>query len=368
MADNDFDYDAIQAKLNPPSGENPDAEPEDVDADETWNIIDPIEEDEQGESVDDDDEGEEEAEETPPPAEPKKGEPKPAATPPDADAQELKDALIAQNGSDFILKVKGVERRLKDIPSAEIKAGLQKAFRGDQIFNELSAERKAFNDERNAFDESRRQFEEQKLRQEQEFSALRQQVDALRSGVARPDPRNPYGNREEDDTTFLPTDTPEVRQYKAELAKTQEKLNQLEEGMHKNSQIAFVSGVEAEVKALSKDYPMAPLDEVIAVKLARPDVKTEDLMKAAHDYYRGDQHIELALANNPEYMKKLRDKVEKDFIARRQSAKKIVGVSRSSSGSNKVVSEGKMKPIRDFKGAEAAARSYIREMERKGQD
>jgi hypothetical protein len=350
MADNDFDYEAIQAKMNPPSVDEPDAEEVGGTPDEDdWTIVEPIEEPEE--------EDESDAEK---PEAPKKDEPKPAATPPDADAQELKDALIAQNGADFVLKVKGIERKLKDIPSAEIKAGLQKAFRSDQIFNELSAERRAF-------DESRRQFEEQRTRQEQEFREMRQQVESLRGGHPRPDKYDPYGQREEDGA-LSPTDTPEVRQYKVELAKTQEKLAQLEEGMHKNSQIAFVTGVEQEIKALSKDFPMAPLDEVIAVKLARPEVKTEDLMKAAHDYYRGDQHIELALANNPEYMKRLEEKMVKDFIAKRQSAKKIVGVPKGSSGSNKVVSEGKKQPIRDFKSAEVAARAYINEMGRKGND
>lgn len=352
MAENDFDFDAIQAKMNPPSVDEPDAEDAGfAPVDDDWTVI------EHADEADEKDEGES-VEEKPEPA---KEAPKPAATPQDnVDAQELKETLIAMNGEDFILKVKGVERKLKDIPSNEIKAGLQKAFRSDQIFNELSAERKAF-------EESRRQFEEQKNRQEQEFSEIRRQVESLRAGGPRPDKYDPYGHREED-PAFSPTDTPEVRQYKAELAKTQEKLTQLEEGMHKNSQIAFVTGVEQEIKALSKDFPMAPLDEVIAVKLARPDVKTEDLMRAAHDYYRGDQHIELALANNPEYRKRLEEKMVKDFIAKRQSAKKIVGVPKGSSGSNKVVSEGKKQPIRDFKSAEVAARAYIHEMDRRGND
>ena len=350
MAENDFDYDEIQAKMNPLSVDEPDAEEgKESLFDDDWTVVNHPEDADEGESVD-----EEKTEE------PTKEAPKPAATPPEADAQELKEALIAQNGEDFVLKVKGIERKLKDIPSAEIKAGLQKAFRSDQIFNELSAERRSF-------EESRRQFEEQRTRQEQEFAGMRQQLEHLRAGGPRPDKYDPYGQREED-AAYSPTDTPEVRQYKAELAKTQEKLTQLEEGMHKNSQIAFVTGVEQEIKALSKDFPMAPLDEVIAVKLARPDVKTEDLMKAAHDYYRGDQHIELALANNPEYRKRLEEKMVKDFIAKRQSAKKIIGVPKGSSGSNKVVSEGKRQPIRDFKGAEVAARAYIHEMERKGND
>lgn len=357
MADNDFDYEAIQAKLNPTSVDNPDAEPD--AGEDLWTELDTIDdpddtaEDAEGEKIDD---------EPKPKAEPK-GEPKPAATPADVDAAELKDALIAQNGADFVLKVKGVERRLKDIPSAELKAGLQKAFRGDQIFNELSAERKAFED-------GRRQFEEQKTRQESELREMKAMLESLKNGGPRPAPQryNPYGQPEDDRYAPNPTDTPESAQYKAELARTQEKLAQLEEGMQKSSQVAFVTGVEQEIRALSKDFPMAPLDEVIAVKLARPDVKTEDLMKAAHDYYRGDQHIELALANNPEYMTRLREKVEKEFIARRQSAKKIAGVPKSSSGSEKVVSEGKRQPIRDFKGASSAARAYIQEMERRGQD
>jgi hypothetical protein len=360
MGDNDFDYDEIQAKLNPPPVEGEDAAEKEAE-DDQWTVIDPI--GDEPELTEEDDKGEAVEEDKPVAPTPAPGAPKPAATPPaEADAQELKDALIAQNGADFVLKVKGIERKLKDIPSAEIKAGLQKAFRSDQIFNELSSERKSF-------DEEKRRFEEQRTRQEEEFQALRDHVERLRAGGPRQDPRNQYGQPADDDSAFSPTDTPEVRQYKAELKETQEKINRLEEGMHKSSQIAFVTGVESEIKALSKDYPMAPLDEVIAVKLARPSVKTEDLMKAAHDYYRGDQHIELALANNPEYMTKLAEKAVKDFIAKRQSAKKIVGVSKSSSGSDKVVSEGKKQaPIRDFKSAEIAARAYMKEMQRKGND
>jgi hypothetical protein len=348
MPDNDFDYDEIQEKLNPPSVDTPD-ESLDVNEDmDDWTTMTPVDEPEEKES------NEEKAPEA------KAAEVKEQKAP-EASAEDLKDALIQQNGEDFVLKVKGVERRLKDIPSTELKAGLQKAFRSDQIFNELSSERKTLED-------SKRQYEEQKIRQDAELQSLRREMDTLRAynPARRTDPR--YGQLDEAETGFSPTDSPEARQYKAELTKTQERLNQLEEKTHQSSQVAYVSGVESEIKALSKDFPMAPLDEVIAVKLARPDVKTEDLMRAAHDYYRGDQHIELALANNPEYKKRLEEKMVKDFIAKRQSAKKIAGVPRSSSGSGKVESKGKSTPIRDFKDARNAATAYIREMERKGQD
>jgi len=350
MGDNDFDYDEIQNKLNPPSdvadaeGNEPEAEgPYDGD---DWTIVDPV--DEAEESVDDEDE--ETPESTPKTPEAKKPEPP-------VDDSALKETLIRQLGEDFTLKVKGIERKLKDIPSTELKNGLQKAFRSDQIFNELSAERKQVEDEK-------RRYEEQRMRQEMEFERLRSEMDMLKRGAPRP--VDPYTGQPIDqyDTSFSPTDSPEARQYKSQLAETQKRLAEIENGMKQTSQQQFVSGIENEIRTLSKEYPMAPLDEVIAVKLARPEVKTEDLMKAAHDYYRGDQHIELALANNPEYRQKLAESIVKSYLAKRQSARKITGVPKGSSGSERVT-ESRKAVIRDFKGADAAAAAYLKEMGRR---
>ena len=356
--ENLFDYDELQSKLHPTSepGVEDDASDTIEDQDD-WTIVDPL--DESGEGVEEDDTPEDAGNDndssTTPPTD-KKDKP----TEPTVDELSLKESMIRQLGDDFTLKVKGVERKLKDIPAIELKNGLQKAFRSDQIFNDLSAERRQVEDDR-------RRFEEQRQRQEMEFNKLRQELELLQRGI-RPDPSNPFGQAmDEYGNPISPTDSPDVRRYKFQLAETQKKLSEIENGMRQTSQQAFVSGVENEIKTLSKEYPMAPLDEVIAVKLARPEVRTEDLMKAAHDYYRGDQHIELALANNPEFLTKLKERFVKEYVAKRQSAKKIVGVKKGSSGSTKVTGKAPA-VIRDFRGAEAAAKKYIAELERQSRE
>jgi len=347
----EFDYDVIQKQLNPTSDVE---EKENVEVDEEDDFFSMTPRDVEGEDEDEEESPEGDDKDVKEKS-PEKKEPT------DAEAEALKSAVIKQYGEDFSLNIKGNVRSLKDVPADELKNGLQKAFRGDQIFNELSNARKQF-------EEERRQFEEQKSQQEATLGELKTRLNNLMKMNPGNAPRyNQFGQPETEDVSPSPYDSPETRAYKEEVARTQERLNTLESGLNKSSQEAYVRSIKNEIESLAKDYPLAPVDEILAIKLVKPEVKTEELLQAAHDYYRADERIDIAIRSNPEYMKKLEEQVIKNYLARRQSAKKVTGVQKSSSGSEKSFTKGNV-PIRDFKQADAAARGFLREMARSDRD
>ncbi|MCK7532359.1 MAG: hypothetical protein MZV63_15665 [Marinilabiliales bacterium] len=109
---------------------------------------------------------------------------------------------------------------------------------------------------------------------------------------------------------------------------------------------------------------MASRDEVLAVKLGHPEASTDELMRLAHNYYSSKEHIDSAFKSNPTYKREYDEAVVKQYIARKQSAKKIAGQPvAAGSSSNRVVERGKV-PIHTFDDATKASKAYLRESKR----
>jgi len=159
-------------------------------------------------------------------------------------------------------------------------------------------------------------------------------------------------------------DTEEVAGLKQFAAEQQQRLDRLEGNFSQRQQEEKLRGIQGEVDTLYRDYPMASRDEVLAVKLAHPEVNTEDLMRMAHEYYSSKDHIDSALKHNPTYKREYEQEVIKQYLARKQSAKKIAGQPAAANSSSSKVSEKGKIPIRTFDDALVASRAYVREAKR----
>jgi hypothetical protein len=246
-----------------------------------------------------------------------------------------------------VIKIKGVERKISDLAPQEILLGIQKGIRADQIFNEMSGERK--------------KLEEERALVEKGAVFVQQYMDRIQSGQGLGDQTvNPQL------ATLLqpnPDDTEEVQYLKQNLAANMNRMSQIENQYRTTEHQARMQGIASEVLGLKKDYPMASVDEVIAIKVARPNANTEDIMRAAHNYYASEAHINEAIASNPTFRREFEAEIIKNYLGKKQAAKKIPGEKSGASNSEKVTERAK-KPISDFDTAEAAARAYIKELSR----
>lgn len=302
-----------------------------------------MDDEEESDSVDEDESIEEE-------------ERKPAATAktpaePSPEAAAIKEQVLRLVGDTAVVKIKGVEKPLKSFAPEEVVNWISKAMRADQVFNEAAATRKQV-------EEERRQLEEHRALLEKGAAMVQDRL-AGTGEKGRPE----EGNLPD----FLKPgayDTDEVTALKQFAAQQQQRLDKLEGTFTRSQQQDKIKSVQSEIETLSKEYPMASKDEVLAVKLAHMDTPTEELMRMAHDYYAGGEHIETAMKNNPTFKREYDEKVIKQYLARKQSAKKIAGQPAAANSSSSKVSERGKTPIRNFDDAYKASRAYLRESKR----
>jgi hypothetical protein len=358
----DFDYDEVQAKLHPPSSEKAEAVVEDdlgnFDMDDVVDVEpDTQEATEDNEWAEEPIAGEKLAKEeaaprTPAPkAAPSPGQ-QPPATPaaiPDPLAKAVQDEVLRLVGNDAIIKIKGVERKLSDLSPEEIVLGIQKGIRADQIFNEMSGERK--------------KLEEDRALVEKGATFIQQYIDRVQSG------KGIGGETANPQLLALlkptPEDTEETLYLKQNLAANIDRMSQYENQYRMTEHKNRMQGIANEVLGFKDEYPMASVDEVIAIKAARPNANTEDIMRAAHNYYCSEEHIVHAIMANPVFKREYEAEIIKNYLNKKQGAKKIPGMKSGSSNSEKV-SERARSPISDFDSADAAAKAYLNELRKSG--
>lgn len=263
------------------------------------------------------------------------------------DSNQVAEAVLKHVGGDTLVRIKGVEKPLKDFSPQEIVNWIQKSARADQVFQEAAA--------------SRRQVEEERRRLEEERARLSQEAGQGRGREGSAEPRK--GTIPD----FLKPgqfDTEEVTALKQFAAEQQQRLERLEGNFSQNQQKDKLRDIQHEVDELAKEYPMASRDEVLAVKLSHPEAPTEELMRLAHNWYSSKDHIDAAFKSNPTYKREYDEAVIKQYIARKQSAKKIAGQPVAAGSSSSKVAEKGKKPIRTFDDATKASHSYLREMRR----
>lgn len=270
-----------------------------------------------------------------------------------ANKQEVDKAaeqVLKYVGGDTLVRIKGTERPLKDFSPQEIVNWIQKSARADQVMQEAAASRRQVEAER-------RQLEEHRALLEKGAAMVQDQLGGKKEGESH------AGNLPD----FMKPgqyDTEEVTALKQFAAQQQQRLDRLEGSFSQRQKTDELRGIQQEVENLKKDYPMASLDEVLAVKLAHPEASSAELMEMAHKYYCSQEHIDAAFKSNPTYKREYDESVIKQYIARKQSAKKIAGQPvAANSSSSKVTEKGKI-PIRSFEDATKASHAYLRESRR----
>jgi len=273
-----------------------------------------------------------------------------------ADAANVQDVgkaaeqVLKYVGGDTLVRIKGTERPLKDFSPQEIVNWIQKSARADQVMQEAAASRRQVETER-------RQLEEHRALLEKGAAMVQDQLGGRKDGETQ------EGNLPD----FMKPgqfDTEEVAALKRFSAQQQQRLDRLEGSFSQRQKTDQLRGIQQEVENLKKDYPMASLDEVLAVKLAHPEVSSAELMEMAHKYYSSQEHIDSAFKSNPTYKREYDEAVVKQYIARKQSAKKIAGQPITAGSSSSKVTEKAKVPIRSFDDATRASHAYLRESRR----
>jgi len=253
------------------------------------------------------------------------------------------------DGEDTLFIVKGKEYRAADIPAKEWVNVLQKGLRADQLFAEMGERRRTLE-------------QEQELARQATAQAQRLLDEYGRGGKAKVQ-----------ETTSVPDflkpnelDTEEMKLLKQYAADVTNRVATLESGVQNSEVKQYENEILNEVKTLSKEFPVASVDEVLAVKSLYPKEKIEDLMRLSNQYYSSLEFLQKALEANPTAARELEEKIVKKHYAKKGKPRNV-GVKRSrTSGSKKVSTKPTKKPGFDFgfDDAEEGARDYLTEIKR----
>lgn len=265
--------------------------------------------------------------------------------------QQVKDQVLKMMGQDAVLKIRGVEKKASELSPREFTVFLQKGMDADQLYQRHAQERKAFELERAKF--------------ENEALALQSRLREAAPSGGLPANAKELGLVTELPEYLKPTadDPPEVLSWKESQAKLLDEHNAMKTYLFTQAQQSKNSEKVNEVLALRDTYPMASIDEVLAVKGARPDIASEELMRASHNYYSGADFIKKSLDSNPTFKREYDAEVIKNYLSRKSGAPKIPGNKKRGAGVDKVSFGVERKNFRGtFDDADRLSREYARQM------
>jgi hypothetical protein len=252
-------------------------------------------------------EKEEEPEEKP---EEKKG--KEAEVPAEKKATEEEDPVVTYLGKDATLKVRGKEYKLSDFKPDEVKTFLQIGLRGGQRFQEVAAKEKTLADRERIVEEAARN------------------VSALIEKYGRAPEQSKGTTTSAIPKELLPTDldSDEVKAMKVAATEVwknnqvlSQRLDKFEGGL-KDQQLERTSTEFLNsVGALKQDYPLASVEEVIAVHALRPDVPVAEIVRKSHEIYSSKEHVDAVLKHNPLLRREVKEMLVKEYLADQQTAK-----------------------------------------------
>ncbi len=269
--------------------------------------------------------------------------------------QAVKDQVLKIVGPDAILKVKGIEKKASDLTPQEMTVYLQKGMNADRLFQEHAAAKKQVDSERETVRQSALALQEYM----KEHPAGRT---GSQSGLAD---GSGYITKLPDYLKPHPDDTPEVQQWKESQVQMLDEFNAMKRYVVGNAQQAVDQKKVDDVVALRDTYPMASIDEVLAVKSVRPNVDSEELMRASHNYYSGTDFMKKAMTANPTFKREYDAEVIKSYLAKKGGAPKIPGKKARGSSIEKVSFGGERKNVKGtFEDADKLSRQYLHEVDK----
>jgi len=306
--------------------------------------------------LDDEEEEEEEVEETDTekkvPVEEKKADD--TGLTPEQQVAVQADVLKYVDGN-TILKVKGVERKASDLSPKEMVVYLQKGMNADRLFQEHAASKRELEHQRAIVEQSAAAIQEEfRKHQAGQAGGLAAQGKGLGLVTTLPDYLKPSAD-----------DTPEVQQWKESQVQMLDEHNAMKMYISGTAQRETDLKKVNEVVALRETYPMASVDEVLAVKSIRQDIDSEELMRASHNYYSGGVFLKKAMEANPTFKREYDASVIKGYMAKKGSAPKIPGKRVRNANVDKVsFGEKRKNTLRTFEDADLLSRQYARELNR----
>jgi hypothetical protein len=262
---------------------------------------------------------------------------------------EEEDPIVKIVGKDVILKDRGKEFKLSEFKPEEVKTILQFGLRRHHGLQELATEKIDLARQRGIVEEAARNV----TALMEKYSRAPEQSRGTTAGAI---PKE-----------LLPADmdSDEVRATKAaaaEVWKNNQALSQrldLIEGGQRNQQLERTSKEFLDnVGALKQEFPLASVEEVIAVHAFRPDVPVEEIVKKSHEIYSSKVHVDAVLKHNPLLRREMKEVFVKEYLADQQAAKTKRVPSKPSSTVSKPASTH-IKPPTTMEEAGRVARRII---------
>lgn len=264
------------------------------------------------------------------------------------DADQIKEDIISRLDGKTKVKIKGKEYDLNDLSSDEIVKRFQLAGRAYEIMQKSAEDSK---DQQRLID----QAVENKMRhlfQEMKGSGKTSDEEQSLPEYLKPNDM----------------DTDELKALKQSQALLLKEITGLKTNVDSRADEFVERQFVSDVDRLKGDYPAASLDEVIAIKSLRPDVPTEDIMRASHDHYAHIDFIKTAIEANPEAKRELSEMFVKEYKAKVQKARGATVPRRRSGGSvSRKVTEKTSRPISTFADIEARSGEIDAYLRRKAQ-
>lgn len=255
------------------------------------------------------------------------------------DYTKIRNDILQVVGEDTVLKIKGQEIRAGDLSSEELVVALQKGIHADTIFKENANRGRELDQRQATLDQGARTVQD------------------MMSRYGTPEEKKPVLPKELQVNEY---DDEQVKGLKGIIGELHGQVQQLGRTTEDADSRQRESQIVSEINTLSKGYPQASIDEVIAIKAMRPDLNTEEVMRTSHDYYISKKFILGALESNPELKREIRQTYIKEYALEKKKAKKVDQRRVRSSGGTKVST----KPRRigknyDFASADELARDFL---------
>jgi len=276
-------------------------------------------------------------------AEPEKKEAEPEQKQTDADADKKADAVQAAPkeevektnkeildylGMDSTLKIKGKEYKLREFSKDDLRAFIQKGVRMTQIGNELSQREQTLAE--------RERLAEANARRATELMAQVEQFKVSGASAVKADAEPPE--------ELIPSDydTEDVRAMKQAALATwkankelSQRLQSIESGIQSQQTESESKKFLDELNSHRADFPLASVEEVIAVHSLRPDIPLGDLVRRSHSIYGSVEHVDDVFKHCPEVRKHFEDKAVANYLAR-QNKSRVISEKPSSQGARQV--------------------------------
>jgi hypothetical protein len=254
------------------------------------------------------------------------------------------DLIVKTIGKDAFLRVKGKDYPLADFTPEEIRTFLQKGLRADQLMRESA-------DARKAMDQERLTLQAQQAQVQQYIQQYMVQPSGARPGQPAP-PVPP-------ELQVSEYDAPEVAALKKTVVDLKTQFDQIASGYRQQETSRGEQALVNEINSHRETYPLASLEEVIAVKLMYPQAPVEQLMQKSNEFYASEKYVEKVLQHKPELARALEDKAVAKYLAKKGQVQNVPG-RKSGGGPGHVVSKDEeITEKYDFEAAQARVKKML---------